>query len=99
MTDVKHTPGPLTYGEDTREVYGPNGNPLCEIYDTAEALEGDDPEADANGYLFAAAPDLLSACKTALEALTSGDKTMWEHPESPYHNIGAAIAKATGGAP
>jgi hypothetical protein len=55
-----------------------------------------DTREDDTARLIAAAPDLLSACKFALESLTGGDKTMWEHPESAYYSIHAAIAKALG---
>jgi hypothetical protein len=58
--------------------------------------KADEAELQANARLIAAAPDLLQAAKKALYCLAHGDETMWEHPESPYHDIWSAIAKATG---
>jgi hypothetical protein len=41
-------------------------------------------------------PDLTVACQRALNCLTEGDPASQEHPESPYHFLWIAIAKATG---
>lgn len=69
------------------------------VYETKHVHSGNLGEAEVihvkNMRMGAAAPNLLSACITALECLTSGDKTMYEHPESPYYFLGSAIAKAT----
>lgn len=63
---VPHTPGPWYYdpSEYGRTIWadrhGDVVSPtICDVLDTTEGLEGDDPESDANGRLIAAAPDLL----------------------------------------
>lgn len=54
----------------------------------------------ANANLIAAAPDLLAACKAALEKITGTgqDGTLGHHPDNPVPaQLRAAIAKATDG--
>ena len=51
-----------------------------------------DDETDANARLIAAAPDLLEACKDALDALYHAEDTM----EPLRESLRAAISKAEG---
>ncbi len=115
MTD--HTPGPWIYERDQTievdaecgrawigEVYGPTypvGSP-----GGAEDIEPDPEEVHANGYLFAAAPELLAACEAmmSISDLWLPDAAVAEeHVDeavvlSRAHGaIDAAIKKARGG--
>ena len=98
---MKHTPGPLTVH--------PQGD-ACGIYD-GEKLIGDaygrapapwelpTYPAQANAQLWAAAPELLEACKAALVELEGLDATFEGLDESTYESLfilRAAIAKAEG---
>ena len=100
----KHTPGPWQHGDlddgDTIYVFGRGEDTLvCEVNDTD--LDAD--EAEGNARLIAAAPELLAACKAAVEyaetcrdipEFSSGYCIGTDHLEA----IKAAIAKAEGGA-
>lgn len=93
---TKHTPGPWTYLNDNGVKRIDSKQGLITLLDNAfgEYLH-DSVENDANANLIAAAPDLLAALQTILDA--------WEknRPFSLYKNEiqtgRAAIAKATGG--
>lgn len=85
-----HTPGPwYVRGDqgqllwcDARHIYAPEASNRC--VDAKVSL--------ADARLMAAAPDLLAACTTVLDALEF-------HYPSMHHSIGvlrSAIAKATG---
>lgn len=102
MTDQQHrpahTPGPLTKfaysvlsnGKTTMEWAVRDGNGL----DVASAYQN---EADAD--LAVAAPDLLAACREALELIEffHGKPGWSEYQQSPeMRRLRAAIAKATG---
>jgi hypothetical protein len=104
----EHTPGPWKYdGVESRLVVAAVENSIehsfiCDVLDTTEGLEGDCPEADANGRLIAAAPDLLAACRALVETFELAD--LGDEPEDGEYGDGrralnaglAAIAKATG---
>lgn len=79
-----HTAGPFEYRSD--RTIAAAGQPLARCYA--------DRNAEANGPLFAAAPDLLRA----LQALVPTDFD--QHPDDfaeEWHEARAAIARATGG--
>jgi len=88
-----HTPGPWTYDLSTEEIVAANGTiGRCE---------------PASGPLMAAAPDLLDACKLAVDRLdsyarnrrNSADAKRRESAdliERALRSIAAAIAKAEG---
>lgn len=69
------TPGPWAYdGRVTRTIYAARDGfteapTICDVLDTTEGLEGSCRQADANGRLIAAAPDLLAACEAMIEAV------------------------------
>ena len=112
----KHTPGPWTAVKNSAywEIDGPDD--FGGVADTCASSAGE-PDfgrsmalGEANARLIAAAPDLLAACKAALE-LAEGDdpgagcdtreeaeaaRCRWR--ESIEQSIRAAIAKAEGGA-
>lgn len=74
MSEAKHTPGDWQYDPDTRVVYGgPDGDTehptICDVLDTTEGLEGDCPQADANGHLIAAAPAMFTELSKLVEWL------------------------------
>lgn len=94
MTD-KHTPGPWeVYGGTRAGIDKEDGSFSIVVagYDDDECgIYGHtDAEAAANARLIAAAPDLLAACRAALEGQSIP-------PFEKYEMIRAAIAKATGG--
>lgn len=71
MSDVKHTPGPwvtvrdngiLLGGKQCRVVFG-------STLDVAYVLPFDGDNGNANARLISAAPELLAACKTAVDAM------------------------------
>lgn len=104
MSAAKHTPGPWQYEKmadpnrpTSFTIYGPTGR--LAVVDTGFAGVPGKDEADANGTLIAAAPDLLAACKIALLAFD----TMIKFEESRQFcdpgqmvMLRAAIAKAEG---
>jgi hypothetical protein len=65
---AQHSPAPWTYDSDV--ISDANGHDVCVLYtpDTCGDPTVDRPawqEAHANGWLIAAAPDLLRACRAA----------------------------------
>jgi len=91
----QHTPGPWWAGtdEDAHMVYGSEADGTA----VADCMrdDGDDYVERANARLIAAAPDLLAACKVALDRIGSDI-------ESPHlrtadgDQLRAAVAKAEG---
>lgn len=85
----KHTPAPWavgTLGNDIG-VLAASDEPFCRLFTSEETYD----EALANARLIAAAPDLLSALKEALYAVTEIDNA-----HKSLRRIRAAIAKAEG---
>lgn len=80
-----HTPGPWVEDIQGRTISAP-GAVICEMW-SAVGLE----EADANGRLVAAAPDLLAALKGVLDAASRRDSAGEHRAEVAAL---AAIAKA-----
>ncbi len=62
---------------------------VCAVVNT-----GDDAKSEALLHLFAAAPELLQACKLALAVFEDCE----QHNDEPALTLRAAIAKAEGGA-
>lgn len=104
MTTVPHTPGPWVIGPSHDPLtYSLNqaGNPFLQIawltpmihraaFDCDLIREGENQLEDrANLRLIAAAPDLLEACRQALDAED------FMGPHSPRAILTAAIQKAT----
>jgi hypothetical protein len=118
MSEPKFTPGPWSVDEDG--LISAGGIAVASVYDADDfpCLDADDDEpvndaAHANACLIAAAPDLLDACKDALELCrcTNGvvrverydaasDEMDYSHTEPcpKCAPIRRAILKAEGGA-
>ena len=80
----KHTPGPWKFYPDHSIIeYGPGDFGGFKI-----VHKGGTHDADADGHLVAAAPDLLEACKESALALS-------QHPEL-LSKVIKAIVKAEG---
>jgi hypothetical protein len=92
MSEAKHTPGPWHAAQTT--VYALHGHPLRNRFSASvQGGRRDDAEWGellANARLMAAAPELLEACRDALDAGNDGD---WQSAEKVLR---AAIAKAEG---
>jgi len=89
MTSTTHTPGPWRH--DRRAILTPAGHCVAEVFSGgADSLE----EADANGRLIAAAPELLRCAVMALEELQEAARV---NPLAPvaFRALQAAIAAAT----
>jgi hypothetical protein len=90
-----HTPGPWEYESQDPHALGKitsdDGTLVAEVHGDWD----DDHSTEANARLIAAAPDLLAACKLAVERLEvcsyQGDE------DSFVEEIAAAIARAEGG--
>ena len=102
MSEVKHTPGPWTWGEDHPQnacatVYGVAewgqyeiaqlyGAPTDVAKQDAHGVWGDHPERRANARLIAAAPELLEALRKI------GTLAPAEKPPEPYDERGWQVA-------
>ena len=100
MSEAKHTPGPWNVGKTTmdRLIYADSEH----AFDLAIVRNGgSDEETEANAALIAAAPDLLAACKTALDRF----QALEDAEEATEADIAArcavqdAIRRAETGAP
>lgn len=97
MSEGKHTPGPwkIVYGgmpnDEGFGIASNNANSprgiVAECW-PATALREDRPRIAADAALIAAAPDLLAACESALDAIDGNYAEVGEQ-------LRAAIAKAT----
>ena len=97
---VKHTPGPWTieYRGDNGSrissqlgiIHGPRGSSDW-VCDVGLLHEGDGSGSDANAHLIAAAPELLEALRTVLDASWNGPM-----PDYARDKARAAIAAAEG---
>jgi hypothetical protein len=93
-----HTPGPWEASR-WRVCYGVlPGQRIGVICDVATNKESRTPESEANARLIAAAPDLLAACKAAIEEFRHLGQAMGEMtpPKTVdvWNRVEAAIAKA-----
>jgi len=86
-SETKHTPGPWTF--DGEELVSD-----AEDWDVAYLARFMNPgySSEANGYLLAAAPELLEACEASVAYLLRGEGAGWKACELAQ----AAIAKARG---
>lgn len=96
MSETKHTPGPWEFDGEyvwADAVRGYVADPNTEDMTSGRGLAKlDAPEMiKANGYLIAAAPNLLEACRQARSMTPDGGYTA--------NVLDAAIAKATGDRP
>lgn len=55
---MQHTPGPLKFHPETGQIAGTRPLAVCKVWRT-----GNETQYEGNGYLFAAAPELLAALK------------------------------------
>jgi hypothetical protein len=98
MTTTQHTPGPWSQGEDNPlNIYG-NHASVANVHGTHPTGASTEEEAIANARLIAAAPLMLAALRTALEAIgdTYAARDSDDDGESVRDIIADAIAKATG---
>ena len=87
-TPPAHSPAPWLYHPAVLDVTDAEGFSIVEMYD-----QGPREVTRANGYIIAAAPDLLEACYAALELkCPDGD----DHECGVIERINNAIAKAEG---
>ena len=94
---MRHTPGPWEFVFDVAYTSGQHPEPDYEYarissdkrFNIAK-IYPDSEEWRANARLIAAAPDLLAACKVALNAINLNDETL-----TAREHLQAAIAKAT----
>ena len=93
---VRNTQGPwkaVEYqaGDCWQIQYGDRGNWLAEV-----VIDGDEPSAEADARLIAAAPDLLDALHRLLATTDSGNSATHQPDcRCVFHEARAAIAKAT----
>ena len=95
------TPGPWKVSVDPRPVKTrcivheePKGTRLFSRHVATVSIHGPDVENEANAHLLAAAPDLLAACKQAVEFLDNGPGGTGI--DAACVRVRAAIAKAEG---
>lgn len=94
--ETKHTPGPWVYEESSGYVRCHDGSAVADAYESLEK-----PQSDINGRLIAAAPDLLHALETLVNAaynIGGENVTGWERLEHAADAGVAAVVKATGAA-
>lgn len=111
--EVKHSPGPWeasrweSFPPDNHwpgEIVAANGQRVFAGPFSFHALRGgSDEEAIANARLISAAPELLEACRVAVDAFRE-NLAEWVHKYEPLllkamQTCEAAIAKATGTCP
>lgn len=87
----KHTPGPWTFDGQHRRV-SKNMAVICHVGDLCTDSQWEQDRANAR--LIAAAPDLLSACRIALEAIKDAHHGI--STDDREATIEQAIAKAEG---
>jgi len=102
-TKSKHTPGPWRVSHDSPMIFGaergPGMEPLGFVYGPTAFPERSEygQRAMADARLIAAAPEMLAALQHIMRCIGTGTATIhWD--SSTWHQIDAAIAKATGGA-
>lgn len=95
----KHTKGPWTvrYLDESTfapQVYGADGTVVATMAEISSVADsGADGEEEANAALIAAAPEMLAASETLIEALLEAGYTEFCFPG--LGELMAAIAKAT----
>lgn len=93
---TKHTKGPWRIGDFGQTVFGPKTEepaPVTIAYMAKPSPRVNIAERKANTKLIAAAPDLLAACKAAVEEVLSRDYD-GSVSMSTLNDMKAAIAKA-----
>ena len=96
-----YTPAPWSFDEDDARIYYDDGNVQPTIaYVEREGVAPEQVKAD--GYLLAAAPQLLEACRTLAEDCRMALSGEWDKGNEGFQEslelLEGAIAKATGGA-
>jgi hypothetical protein len=111
MSKAKHTPGPWIVGDQRRRdpgcilIHTSSGESIASAWNLMRPDgSGPDTPMEANARLIAAAPDLLAACKSAMELLDGlgGADVLGDffaaRADDESAKLMAAIAKAEGGA-
>jgi len=95
-----HTPAPWAYNQNDGAIYFASGE-VQPLIATVNLENVSDEQSDADGFLIAAAPDLLEACQAFVEYDQSDNTSdvafMLKYADA-RRAIFAAIARATGAA-
>jgi len=96
VSDMPHTPGPLRVRD--RFYIGVEGDPfsLAEVKSCNTVPASDVETHEANARLFAAAPELLAACKMAIKVMDLASENGFALNMEPYFLCRNAIQKAEG---
>lgn len=95
--ETKHTPGPWNIGKVSEEIFATDENGIPRTI--CQRAEDDEFEAkpwEANAHLIASAPELLEACKDALESLKRLEDKDGAYRVTNISQLQQAIAKAEG---
>jgi hypothetical protein len=104
MSEIKHTPGPWSVNTAAEycgtRVDGPNGRGVAHaIQRDAHPVHGQgitQAEAEANGRLIAAAPELLQALRDLIGSVPGPANWHTDAASKAVDRAVAALAKATG---
>ena len=93
MEEFKGTPGPWFFDEAFNVYEGDRDGHICTVTSWL-----DEPTADANGFLLAASPDLLSSLQQLLEIYDDHSGKIWttSSKRRALDNARAAVNKALG---
>lgn len=86
MSNAQHTPGPWSWGDNHKGLYGSGQNNEVISYFPYEGMALICGNTEANARLIAAAPDMLTALEAIRPYLQAGEAIL----------VDAAIAKARG---
>ncbi len=93
MEEFKGTPGPWFFDETFNVYEGDRDGHICTVTSWL-----DESTADANGFLLAASPDLLSSLQRLLEIYDDNSGKVWttSSKRRALDNARAAVNKALG---
>lgn len=93
MEEFKGTPGPWFFDETFNVYEGDRDGHICTVTSWL-----DESTADANGFLLAASPDLLSSLQKLLEIYDDNSGKVWttSSKRRALDNARAAVNKALG---
>ena len=96
---MPHTPGPWKWINSYEALLGPNGEFILEE-EIGYDREGATPEgisvSPADAHLIAAAPELLEACKVAIETFDDDAPGAGDTEKGALRRLRAAVARAEG---